>query len=231
MTRTAQGRDTFLSREEIAKTALRLFDTDTRPLSVRRLGDALGVRSGAIYRYFESERQIIDAALTLVYEEAVTDVLREFAARSGEPEDPADRLAIAAVALRRAFARHYRIAPHLATAPEPTPNFAILMSILGAWMEELGLTGERAAMGLAAFGNYVYGGIIISAVRQMQTDLVAETRPPLSTTEIRPDPNHRPTSETRAALDHLIGVQTYTDEEKYFIGGLQLVLDGIKGAR
>ena len=140
MARIAKGRDRALTREEIAAQTLRQFDTGAEPPSIRALAAALGVAPSAIYHHFESQAAIVQAATELVWEEATRDFLAVFP----DPynEDPAEVLVAAGIATRRAFGRHYRIAPFLAASPETTEFMTELLGLLAVVFERLGLQGE-----------------------------------------------------------------------------------------
>ena len=118
MARIAKGRDRVLTRDEIAAETLRQFDTGAEPPSIRALAAALGVAPSAIYHHFESQAAIVQAATELVWEEATRDFLSVFP----DPynEDPAEVLVTAGITTRRAFGRHYRIAPFIAASAETT---------------------------------------------------------------------------------------------------------------
>src|SRR5580692_6074014 len=113
----ATGRSTHLTKEEIAREALALFDAPERAFSMRALAARLHVSPGALYNYFESQSALVQAAVSLVWDEAIADFLTSVPDPVGKPGDPVEFLIRAAVCGRRAFNRHYRIAANLALPP------------------------------------------------------------------------------------------------------------------
>ena len=80
MTRLAHGRTTHLERAEIAAETLRFFDAGDDP-SIRQLASALQVTPSAIYHHFASRAEIVQAAVDIVWQEILVDLL----ARVGDP--------------------------------------------------------------------------------------------------------------------------------------------------
>lgn len=59
-----------LTREKIVETALEILDADgVEGLSMRRLGDALGVEAMALYHHFPNKDAILDGVLARIMEE------------------------------------------------------------------------------------------------------------------------------------------------------------------
>lgn len=188
MGRLGHGRTTPLSREEIAAEVVRQFDTtDTEP-SIRSLAAALGVTPRAIYHYYDSRRELIEAALTLVWEEAVAELLSSLADPSHTIDDPVEFFVAAGVAARRAFGRHHRLARYLGLTNEPTPRLAGAVAVIGSLFEAMGLEGEEAGQALHGYLTFVLGSIVLSANRAANgvADDGAGDRVPFSTRELRP---------------------------------------------
>jgi AcrR family transcriptional regulator len=60
-----------LSKEKILEKALELLDADgIRGVSMRRLGEALGVEAMAVYHYFPNKDALLDAVAALIVQEA-----------------------------------------------------------------------------------------------------------------------------------------------------------------
>ena len=165
MARIAKGRDRVLTREEIAAETLRQFDTGAEAPSIRALAAALGVAPSAIYHHFESQAAIVQAATELVWEEAT----RDFLSVCPDPynEDPAEVLVTAGIATRRAFGRHYRIAPFLAASPEATEFMTELLGLLAVVFERLGLRGEDASVSFHTYASFTIGAVLFAATRRI----------------------------------------------------------------
>jgi AcrR family transcriptional regulator len=167
MARIAKRRDRVLTREEIAAETLRQFDTGAEPPSIRALAAALGVAPSAIYHHFESQAAIIQAATELVWEEATRDFLAAFP----DPyKDPAEVLVAAGITTRRAFGRHYRIAPFIAASAE-TPGFMTeVLGVLAVVFERLRLQGEDASVSFHTFASFTIGAVLFAATRRVANE-------------------------------------------------------------
>jgi len=224
MSRLAKGRATHLSKDEIARAALHHFDTSKEPFSMRRLGQMLGVAPGAVYKHFPSEADVIAAALGLVFDEIVEEVLGQ-----GDPLglDPVEVLVRSGVAMRRAFARHFRIAPYLVSSPASTPRLSGVLAIVGAIFESIGLVGERAGFAAYIYGNYVYGSVIFASARRMSRE--REEGAGFSSFEHRPTDAPRVAEATSQSIDEVVaGAAADTElDDRRFEEGLRLLLDGL----
>jgi AcrR family transcriptional regulator len=168
MARIAKGRDRVLTREEIAAETLRQFDTGAEPPSIRALAAALGVAPSAIYHHFESQAAIVQAATELVWEEAT----RDFFAAFPDPysEDPAEVLVAAGITTRRAFGRHYRIAPFIAASAETTGFMTEVLLVLAVVFERLGLQGEDASVSFHTYASFTIGAVLFAATRRVANE-------------------------------------------------------------
>jgi len=218
----------YLTADEIAREALHQFDVGRRPLSMRQLAAALGVGAPALYHYFPTESHVIRAALQLVFEEAIVEALEIVGDPLAGPVDPEVLLTGVALAVYRAFDRHYRIAPHMAMAPEATSRLAGVLTILGSAMEQLGASGPSAAASLSAYGNYVYGSVVIGATRRIDDERFQHAAgEPFSTTSVRPADAPPIGEDTAEAVDRLLARGV---EEEAFLTGLRVVIAGIRAA-
>jgi len=168
MARIAKGRDRVLTREEIAAETLREFDESADAPSIRALASALGVAPSAIYHHYESQAAIVQAATELVWEEAT----RDFLAVVPDPynADPVEVLVTAGIATRRAFGRHYRIAPFLAASPETTEFMAELLGMLSGVFERLGLRDEDAGVAFHTYASFTIGSVLFAATRRVANE-------------------------------------------------------------
>jgi AcrR family transcriptional regulator len=221
MARIAKGRDRVLTREEIATETLRQFDQNTEAPSIRALASALGVAPSAIYHHYESQAAIVQAATELVWEEAT----RDFLAAVPDPysEDPAEVLVTAGVATRRAFGRHYRIAPFLAASPETTEFMAELLGMLAGVFERLGLRGEDASVSFHTYASFTIGAVLFAASRRVANEKlgIAGERGQQPSGGAR-----RSSPDARRALDDAIDIPA-TDparDEELFAAGLRRLI-------
>jgi AcrR family transcriptional regulator len=212
MARIARGRDRVLTREEIATETLRQFDERPEAPSIRALASALGVAPSAIYHHYESQAAIVQTATELVWEEAT----RDFLAVIPDPynADPAEVLVNAGIATRRAFGRHYRIAPFLAASPEATEFMAELLGMLAGAFERLGLQGEDTSVSFHTYASFTIGSVLFAATRRVANEKLGITG------KRGEKPNDRP------SLDDAIDIPA-TDparDEELFAAGLRRLI-------
>jgi AcrR family transcriptional regulator len=147
---------------------LREFDESADAPSIRALASALGVAPSAIYHHYESQAAIVQAATELVWEEAT----RDFLAVVPDPynADPVEVLVTAGIATRRAFGRHYRIAPFLAASPETTEFMAELLGMLAGVFERLGLRDADARVAFHTYTSFTIGSVLFAATRRVANE-------------------------------------------------------------
>jgi AcrR family transcriptional regulator len=228
MTRLAAGRDTHLTRAEIAAEALRQFDAGHEP-SVRGLATALKVAPTTIYHHFASRAEIVDAALALVWQEAGAEGF----ALLPDPlnADPAEVLVIAGLAVRRAFTRHDRLAQHLAATPESSRQFTQGTALMANALERLGLAGEEAGSAFHAYGAFTIGSVLFAAARRNADAAKAEH--PVPERDLAPIVASGLAGEaTIRALDEAIdyAVTDPARDEELFVAGLRRLVAGLTSA-
>lgn len=229
MPRVARGRTEYLTREEIARAALDQFDTSERALSMRGLAKSLGASPTTIYHHYSSEEEIIRAAVGLVLLEAITDFTTNVGNPLVDDIDPEEFFVNAAVFMRRAFMRHYRIAPYLASSPEESGFLAGVLALFGAAFEKMGVSGERAGEATWTWGHYVYGSIVLSASTRLADERFHTRTHGFSTENVRPADAPVTKSDTAASIDRTLDIAGDDDAEApYFLAGLHVVLAGIK---
>jgi AcrR family transcriptional regulator len=229
MARIAKGRDRVLTREEIAAETLRQFDTGAEPPSIRALAAGLGVAPSAIYHHYESQAAIVQAATELVWEEATRDFLAVFP--DPYEEDPAEVLVAAGIATRRAFVRHYRIAPFLAASPETTEFMTELLGLLAVVFERLGLRGEEASVSFHTYASFTIGAVLFAATRRVANEQLGIAGRP-GRPGRRSGDAPKPQADARRALDDAIDVPA-TDparDEELFAAGLRRLIQSFTPA-
>ena len=211
MTRLARGRETHLTRAEIAAAALRRFDAGSEA-SIRELAADLKVAPSAIYHHFSSRTAIVDEALGLVWREAAEEGLGLV---EGKLDDPVEILLAAALATRRAFARHHAIAPYLAATQAANERLAANLGMLAGAFEGLGISGEDAARAFHAYGSFAIGSTLVLAAR-----LNLGTPTAVAATPEAPADDD-PGAATRRALEAMMDL-SYADpeqDERLFLDG------------
>lgn len=226
MTRLARGRDTHLEPEEIAAEALRQFDLGSTDPSIRQLAAALGVTPSAIYHHFPSRAAIIQAAVDIVWGEAVSS----FVEVVPEPlkADPTEVLIGCGVATRRAFLHHHRIAPYMAATPESSDLRGNTLALLANVLERMGLDPESAGAAFHAYASYTVGATLFAATRRISNEQLAEAgRQP---ERYHSEPNlfmaRQSTAATRDAIDEVVDISTIDPDrdEQLFVTDLRALI-------
>jgi AcrR family transcriptional regulator len=235
--RLAKGRTTYLTRAEIAEAALALFDAGPDQMSFRNLAASLGVSTTAIYHHFPSRYDLIMAVVDRVWTEATTEV----AAKVGDPAvysgDAEDFVVISAVEVRRAFGRHWRVAPYIVAPTDSSPRLAGGLAVVATALERMGMTGERAGEAIYALSQYLFGAVLVYAARRIAADEIApDGRPPpggrFVSVDLRPAGSPASSAETGDAIDDVITTVVGADhigvEEELFVTGLRDLLRGLR---
>lgn len=229
--RLAAGRTTQLSAHEIAVELLRLFDESGGEPSIRALATSLGVSPRAIYHYYETRDELVVAAMDLVWDEAVADIVQQVADPLTDLGDPLDFFVLAGVATRRAFRRHRRLAMNIGIPSGASERLSGGLAIIGSGLEQLGLTGERAGLAMYTYTTYLLGSIMLDASRWSIER--AKGEPTTSHTEAEARallPADAPTvsEATFDAIDQVIagGTKDPALDEAMFADGLRSLLQG-----
>lgn len=113
--RVLMVRPAVLSRELVLSAAVTVVDRDgLEALSMRKLGEELGVEAMSLYRYVESKAALLDGV--------VEAILSEMVVREPEGALWAERVKLRARALRAALRAHPNALSLFATRPAVTPS-------------------------------------------------------------------------------------------------------------
>jgi AcrR family transcriptional regulator len=230
VTRLAAGRETHLTPDEIAEEALRQFDRGTAAPSIRSLAKALRVTPAAIYHHFPSQAAVFEATVQLVWAEATAELLELEPMPLEAP--PVDVLVASGIATRRAWLRHFRVAPYLAATPEANEFVSNALGLMVNVFQRLGLEGEEAGAAFHGTSSFVIGSTLFAATRLAANDQLSR-RVPVGGEgerldgEAGPAPADSSGDETRRALDTMMHVSV-TDparDEELFAQGLRRLID------
>jgi TetR/AcrR family transcriptional regulator, tetracycline repressor protein len=139
-----------LSRDRIVKAALDLIESsDTPDLSMRTLGNRLGVEAMSLYRYLPSKAALLDA----VVEKVLADVT------SPDPADPDWRSQVLASArsFRDAIATHPAVVPLIQKRSTRSPKLREVWRASHDVWESAGADPYTANQLQLAVGAYVIG--------------------------------------------------------------------------
>ncbi len=169
--RTAAPRRAPLTRERIVAAALEAIDRDgLEGLSMRSVGAALGVEAMALYHWFPSKGDVLDAVAEALMVESNPP--------GAEVADPYERMRIAARRYRLLSVTHPRAFVLLTTRRFSTPrSFEVMERILAPFFEA-GFDAAMAARMFRLVGYFVGGAghaeIASRAQQQDPTPLVME---------------------------------------------------------
>ncbi|MGB0120625.1 MAG: TetR/AcrR family transcriptional regulator [Solirubrobacterales bacterium] len=232
MTRLADGRSTHLDRSEIARETLRLFDEGGDP-SIRQLAKVLGVTPSAIYHHFDSRAQIVQEATVMVFAEILSNVFEQV----GDPfeADPLEFLMATGFETRRAFCRHFKIAPYMAATPQSDELSAGTLAIMANAFERLGLVGEAAAEAFYSYSTFTFGNSLFAANRlaanaALEISDIEPGRIEKVRSETVPESMNRSAPETRDAIDRMMDLSVLDPnrDEMLFGSGLRRLLESMR---
>lgn len=226
MARLAAARDTQLTRTEIAAEALRQFDARTTEPSMRSLAVALQVAPAAIYHHFPSRAAIFQAAVELVWNEAVVETLRLVPAPL--EADPVDVLVATGVATRRAWLAHHRVARFMAATPESTAFTRTALGLMANLFERLELDGEQAAAAFHGYSSFMIGAVLFAADRKTANEELAAGLGAAPANGAPPAPP-RAAETTREVIDRTVDLSTIDPaaDEQLFEAGLRTLVTAL----
>ncbi len=212
-TTEASRRREPLSRERVLQTALKLADQGgLASLTMRRLGQELGVEAMAIYYYFASRDQIVDGIVDLVFAEI------ELPASDG---DWKAAMRGRAISLRDVLLRHRWAIGLLESRRNGGPaNLRHHDAVIGS-LRAGGFDIPMVAHAYSVLDGYIYGFALTKMTLPFDT---SEEAAEVAETMLRPFPlNEYPN--LVAMIEHAMTPgYDYGDEFEY---GLDLILDGL----
>jgi AcrR family transcriptional regulator len=164
---------TPLSRERIVSAAIEFIDESGLPgLSMRRLGENLGVEAMSLYRYVQGREALLDAVVEVIVDEMEgdEDVL-------DHPQDGwQDFLQRLAHGVRRVALTHPRIFPLVASRPAEAPWLRPPLRSL-RWVESFmrglqseGFSDAASVTAYRAFSSFLLGHLLLE-VNALGADL------------------------------------------------------------
>lgn len=119
-------------------------------LTMRSLGEVLGVDPTAVYRHFTNKEALIAAALDALMVEILDAV-------GPMPDDPRRALFSLALTARQVFERHPGLAGALAAGSGDSPHQVNATSLVVSQLERLGLSGNVLVEWAQALEGFVIG--------------------------------------------------------------------------
>jgi AcrR family transcriptional regulator len=207
-----------LTRERVFQAAVLLADErGLESLTMRLLGEELGVEAMSLYHYVANKDELLDGMIDVVFSEIeppTTDVDWKTAVRGR------------AISTRKALARHRWAVGLLQSSTRPGPaNFRLVNAVLGC-LREAGFSVENAVHAYSAQDAYIYGfalqekampvdtpGELAQAAESIRRQFSADEYPHLAETITE--------HVTKSGYD-------FGDEFEF---GLDLILDGLERLR
>jgi AcrR family transcriptional regulator len=216
-TKRAQHREP-LTRHRVLQAALRLADQGgIESLSMRKLGQELGVEAMAVYYHFANKDQVLDGIVDLVFGEIDLPV-------AGADWKTAMRQR--AVSVRDVLARHRWAIGMMESRANPGPaNLRHHDAVIGN-LRAAGFDMAMAAHAYSLLDSYVYGFALTKMNLPFDTgEEVAE----VAQTMLEPFPLDEYPNLVAFITEHAMKPgYDYGDEFEY---GLDLILDGIESKR
>ena len=164
----AETRST-LSPDDFVRAAMELVDeTGIVSLTMRALGERIGVDATAIYRHFPNKESLLDAMLDFILGEAA----------NLEPTGatPRERILSVAVSVRAAMRRHPNLAGAFAQATGDFANGLTISRRMIAELRALGLTGEHLVRMYQSFEGYILGSSVFDTGGYPETFTIRQSR-------------------------------------------------------
>jgi AcrR family transcriptional regulator len=230
MTRLARGRDSHLTAHEIAKVTLETFDRSTQSPSIRQVAGVLGASPSAIYHHFTSWAAVLEAAVDLVWDEAMREFLTQIPDPFSPESDPVDALVTAGLVARRAFGRHYQISPYLAATPRTTRFMSATVVLMTHLFERLGMTDMEAANAFHTYASFSLGAVLFSCARRLATDQLSVDPDPAA--EAQRIDSSGSSGMASHAIDEMMILSSIDpdSDEQLFVEGLHILVDALVSA-
>jgi AcrR family transcriptional regulator len=211
------GRRAPLTRERVLRTAVDLADRrGIEALSMRRLGQELGVDAMALYRHFRNKDDLLDGIIEMI----VAEIDRPAGTKDWKSALREQAMAARGVMLRHPWARRV-----LEGRPKGGPAFlAYMESVLGT------LLGGGFSMEVAHHTLHVLGSRIFGFNQDLFEDSGPDPSPEEAAMVARALAGHPRVAELARLVSH-DGVLGKCDDDVEFAFGLDLILDGLERLR
>ena len=214
----AAGHRTPLSRDRVLRTAVARADQDgISALSMRKLGEALGVEAMSLYNHVASKGDLLDGMIDIVFSEI------DLPAGDGDWKDAMRRRAISA---RQVLRRHPWAIGLMESRTSPGPATLRHHDAVLGCLRQAGFSIELTAHAYSLLDSYIYGFALQEAGLPFGTgEEAAQVAQQISS---QFGSGQYPYL-TEMAMEHVLRPgYDYGDE---FVIGLDLILDGLAAAR
>jgi AcrR family transcriptional regulator len=150
----ARKKTPLTSNDYITAAVTFVSERGLSSMTMRALGDEMGVDATALYRHFPNKESLIDAMIDWMIGQAL--VLAE----QSNKHDPRDRIMTLATSMRATFEKYPDIGLALIHSEGASLN-GLTFSQLGIQsLRELGLSGEDLVVAYQSFESYVMGSCV-----------------------------------------------------------------------
>lgn len=137
-------------------------------LTMRALGDKMGVDPTAVYRHFPSKESLLDALLNHILEPIATIELTNESSR--------ENILSVALAIRHSFRQHPNLAAVFASASGNFVNGLALSRKMITLLRDIGLDGEDLVRMYQTFEGYILGASVFDTGGDPDTWTVRQAR-------------------------------------------------------
>jgi len=217
-TKLATEPRTPLSRERVLRAAVAFADeSGIGTLSMRKLGEALGVEAMSLYNHVANKDELLDAMVDLVFGEI------DLPPRGADWKTAMRQRAVSA---RQALSRHSWAIGLMESRTSPGPETLRHHDAVLGSLRKAGFSIEMAAHAFSVLDSYTYGFALQEA--SLPFDTAAETAEMAEMILARFPPHEYPHL-TELTVEHVL--QPGYDYGNEYEFGLDLILDGLERAR
>jgi AcrR family transcriptional regulator len=207
-----------LSRERVLHAAVALADeSGSESLSMRKLGEAVGVEAMSLYHYVASKDDLLDGMIDVVFGEI---------ALPPDCDDWKPAMRQRALSARRVLSRHGWAIRFMASRTSPGPATLRHHDAVLGCLRNAGFPVQLAASAFSVLDSYIYGFALQE--RRLPFDIPERTADPAAAALNRfPADGYRHLGELMT--EHMLRPgYDYGDEFEF---GLDLILEGLGGLR
>lgn len=126
-------------------------------LTLRSLGDSIGMHHTAVYRHFRSKDELLSAMVDAILDEALALI--------PEVDDPSSRMRGIAAAIRRVLGQHPNLIVPVISSAATMPSALALSKLAIEALAAGGLTGARLVDSYRLLESYIFGSAIFDFSR------------------------------------------------------------------
>ncbi|HWM15979.1 MAG TPA: TetR/AcrR family transcriptional regulator C-terminal domain-containing protein [Microbacterium sp.] len=209
---------TRLNRERVLQAAVAFADEHgIGSLSMRKLGDALGVEAMSLYNHVANKTELLDCMIDLVFSEI------ELPTMEGSWQAS---MRLRAISIRQVLSRRRWAIGLMETRTSPGPATLRHQEAVLACLRNAGFSLQMAARASSVLDSYIYGFALQEAALPFRT---AEETDDISRALLEQMPPDKFPRLTELTLEHILQ-PTYDPDGEYEFG-LDLILNSLERSR